>query len=148
MSGWLTLRICIFQWYICPMPCIHCSTNNYWNGTGHAELFTRFGTTAAPKGAVTAIGMSTSSTHTTFNNVLHGAIFDGIFTHGMRTMGEATLHGKIYMNSIFGVSSPANVEKFTHWCNLMGDPTMEVFTGIPNTFSILQYFHPCGTVFA
>ena len=147
MSGWAPpSESAFFNGYMLPHAVIiTCSTNNYWNGTGHAELFTRFGTTAAPKGAVTAIGMSTSSTHTTFNNVLHGAIFDGIFTHGMRTMGEATLHGKIYMNSIFGVSSPANVEKFTHWCNLMGDPTMEVFTGIPNTFSIsTDTFIPVG----
>ena len=115
---------------------ITCATNNYWNGTGHAELFTRFGSTASPKGAITAIGMSTSSTHTTFNNVIHGAIFDGIFTYGMRTMGEALLHGKLYMNSVFGVSSPTNVVKFTHWANLMGDPTLEVFIGQPGAFTL------------
>ncbi|HNQ43794.1 MAG TPA: C25 family cysteine peptidase, partial [Candidatus Cloacimonadota bacterium] len=147
MSGWAPpSESSFFNGQMLPHAVIiTCSTNNYWNGTGHAELFTRFGTTAAPKGAVTAIGMSTSSTHTTFNNVLHGAIFDGIFTHGMRTMGESMLHGKLYMNSIFGVSSPANVEKFTHWCNLMGDPTMEVFTGIPSTFNIVtDTFIPLG----
>lgn len=115
---------------------ITCATGNYANGTGETEQFIRYGTTASPKGAVTAIGMSTSSTHTTFNNVLHGGIFHGIFAHGMRTMGEAMLHGKLYMNDIFGVSSPTNVEKFTHWCNLMGDPTMEVYIGIPNTFQL------------
>ena len=115
---------------------ITCATGNYWNGTAETEQFIRYGTTASPKGAVTAIGMSTASTHTTFNNVIHGAIFEGIFVHGMRTMGEALLHAKLYMYDIFGVSSPINVEKFTHWSNLMGDPTMEVYTGIPNTFEM------------
>jgi hypothetical protein len=114
---------------------ITCATNNF-NGSSEMEAFVRYGSTAAPKGAVTGIGMSTSSTHTTFNNVLHGGIFEGIYVHEMRTMGEAILHGKLYMNDIFGVSSPYNVEKFTHWCNLIGDPTMEVFTGIPNSFQI------------
>lgn len=115
---------------------ITCSTGNYSGGTAETEQIIRYGTTAAPKGAVTAIGMSTSSTHTTFNNVLHGGIFDGIFTHGMSTMGEAMLRGKLYMHDIFGVSSPDNVGNFTHWCNLMGDPTMEVYTGIPSSFQV------------
>jgi len=114
---------------------ITCATGNYMNATGETEQMLRYGTVAAPKGAVTAIGMSTSSTHTTFNNVLHGGIFDGIFAHGMRTFGEALLHGKLYMNQIFGVSSPSSVTSFTHWCNLMGDPTVEIFTGIPNYFA-------------
>ncbi|MDY0337978.1 MAG: C25 family cysteine peptidase [Candidatus Cloacimonadaceae bacterium] len=115
---------------------ITCATGNYSNSLGETEQLIRYGTTAAPKGSVTAIGMSTSSTHTTFNNVLHGAIFEGVFTYGMRTMGEALLHGRLYMNDMFGVSSPVNAEKFAHWCNLMGDPTMEVYTGIPNHFML------------
>jgi hypothetical protein len=96
---------------------ITCATGNYSNSLGETEQLIRYGTTAAPKGSVTAIGMSTSSTHTTFNNVLHGAIFEGVFTYGMRTMGEALLHGRLYMNDMFGVSSPVNAEKFAHWCN-------------------------------
>jgi len=112
-----------------------CGTNNF-AGTSKMETFIRYGSVAVPKGAVTGIGMSTSSTMTTFNNVLHGGIFEGIFVHGMRTMGEALLRGRLYINDIFGVSSPANVAKFAHWCNLMGDPTMEVYTGIPGSFQI------------
>lgn len=115
---------------------ITCATGNYSGSTGETESLIRYGTTAAPKGSVTAVGMSTASTHTTFNNVLHGGIFEGIYARGMRTMGEATLHGKLYMNQMFGISSPINAEKFAHWCNLMGDPTMEVYTGIPNSFQI------------
>lgn len=114
---------------------ITCGTNNF-SGTSEMEQFVRYGTLVAPKGAVTGIGMSTSTTHTTFNNVLHGGIFEGIFVHEMRTMGEALLRGKLYMNDTFGLSSPDNVAKFTHWCNLIGDPTMEVFTGIPGSFQI------------
>ncbi|MCB5271238.1 MAG: C25 family cysteine peptidase [Candidatus Cloacimonetes bacterium] len=115
---------------------ITCGTNNYGSGTSEMEAFVRYGTVTAPKGAVTGIGMSTAGTHTTFNNVIHGGIFDGIFVHEMRTMGEALLRSRLYINDIFGVSSPDNVNKFAHWCNLMGDPTMEVFTGIPGSFQM------------
>ena len=114
---------------------ITCGTGNF-DGSGETEQLIRYGTTALPKGAVTAIGMSTSSTHTTFNNVLHGGIFEGIYTRGMRTMGEALLNGKLYIDEIFGVSSPGSAVDFAHWCNLMGDPTMEVYTGIPDRFNV------------
>ena len=113
-----------------------CGTNNF-AGTSKMEQFVRYGTLAAPKGAVTGIGMSTSSTSTTFNNVLHGGIFEGIFVHEMRTMGEAIMRGRLYTHDVFGVSAPSSVANFTHWCNLMGDPTMEVFTGIPGSFQIV-----------
>ncbi|MDD4309462.1 MAG: C25 family cysteine peptidase, partial [Candidatus Cloacimonetes bacterium] len=114
---------------------ITCATGSYAGGTAETEQMLRYGSAAATKGAVTAIGMDTSHTHTTFNNVLHGGIFAGIYVHDMRTMGEAMLHGKLYMNQIFGVSSLYNVKQFSHWCNLMGDPTVEVYTGIPNRFN-------------
>lgn len=114
---------------------ITCGTNNY-SGAGEVEGMIRYGTTAAPKGAVTGIGMCTSSTHTTFNNAIHGGIFAGIFASDMRTMGEALLNGRLYLHQLFGVSSPTNATNFAAWCNLMGDPTMEVFTGIPNHFDV------------
>ncbi|MDY0151309.1 MAG: C25 family cysteine peptidase, partial [Candidatus Cloacimonas sp.] len=115
---------------------ITCSTGNYSGSTATTESFIRLGTSASPKGAVTAIGMATSSTHTTINNCLNGGIIAGIFSSGMRTMGEALLAGKVYMSQIFGVSSPGNVTSFSQWCNLMGDPTMEVYVGIPNHFNV------------
>ncbi|NLN85887.1 MAG: T9SS type A sorting domain-containing protein [Candidatus Cloacimonetes bacterium] len=115
---------------------ITCGSNNYWNGTSEMEQFVRYGTPAMPKGAITGIGMSTSSTHTGFNNVLHGGIFGGILQHGMRTMGEALLCGRLYMSSIYGVTAPGYTNDFTHWCNLIGDPTVEVFTGIPQSFEV------------
>jgi len=135
MSGWSPSESLVNGYKLPHAVIITCGTGNYATGTGTTEAFIRLGTAASPKGAVTAIGMSTSSTHTAFNNVMHGGIFDGIFTHHMRTMGEALLNGKLYMHQVFGVSAPSYVQSFTHWCNLMGDPTMEVFTGIPNYFT-------------
>lgn len=127
----------LFNGYkLCHAINITCGTNNYAGGTGEVESFVRYGTTASPKGAVTGIGMCTSSTHTAFNNAVHGGIAGGIFAYGMRTMGEALLNGRLYVNQIFGVSSPSNAVNFAAWCNLMGDPTMEVFTGVPNHFTV------------
>lgn len=135
MSGWSPSASSLNNAYRLPHAVIiTCGTGNF-GGTATTEDFVRLGTAAQPKGAVTAIGVATSSTHTTFNNVIHGGIWAGLLTHDMRTMGEALLHGKVYNHQIFGVSSPSNVLSFNHWTNLMGDPTLEVFMGIPNQFT-------------
>ncbi|MDZ4182385.1 MAG: C25 family cysteine peptidase, partial [Candidatus Cloacimonadaceae bacterium] len=145
MSGWSPSESLNNAFRLPHAVIITCGTGNFNGGTATSEAFVRLGTAASPKGAVTAIGMATSSTHTTFNNCLHGAIFAGIYAHEMRTMGEAQLHGKLYMHQIFGVSSPTNAVSFSQWTNLMGDPTMEVFVGIPNQFNItVQNIIPLG----
>ncbi|PKN79322.1 MAG: gingipain R [Candidatus Cloacimonetes bacterium HGW-Cloacimonetes-1] len=145
MSGWSPSESLINGFKLPHAVIITCGTGNYSGSTSTSEAFVRLGTSAAPKGAVTAIGMATSSTHTTFNNCVTGGIFSGIYTHDMRTMGEALLNGKLYLHQIYGVSSPSNAVSFAHWPNLMGDPTMEVFVGIPGQFDInVQQTIPLG----
>ena len=68
--------------------------------------------------------MSTSGTHTTFNNCLNAGIYDGIFTYGMRSMGEALLNAKLYIKQVYGSNHDTQANYFAHWCNLMGDPTV------------------------
>ncbi len=137
MSGWSPSESNLFNGNKLPHAIIiTCGTGNFNNSTATSEAFIRLGTSAAPKGAVTAIGMATSSTHTSFNNTLNGGIINGLFTHGMRTMGEAMLNGKLYLHQIYGVSSPSNAQNFAMMGNLMGDPTLEVFVGIPGEFSV------------
>jgi hypothetical protein len=109
---------------------ITCATGSF-AGNATTEAFIQLGSAATPKGAVTAIGMATSGTHTMFNNALNGGIFDGIMTHKMRTMGEALLNGKIYLHKLYNVTHSTQTKYFAHWCNLMGDPTTEVWIGIP-----------------
>lgn len=113
---------------------ITCSTGNF-GSTATTESFIRLGSAANPKGAVTAMGMATSSTHTVFNNALHGGVWGGLLQYNMRTPGEALLNGKLYIQQIFGVSAPSSATNFAHWLNLMGDPSMEMYTGSPNYFS-------------
>jgi len=115
---------------------ITCGTGTFANGTSTTETFVRLGTSDTPKGAVTAIGMATSGTHTMLNNCLNGGIFQGIYTYDMHTMGQALLNGKLYLHRIYYVPDPDLTEAFQHICNLIGDPTLEVFTGIPSTFSV------------
>jgi hypothetical protein len=114
-----------------------CSSGNF-SSTATSEAFIRLGSATAPKGAVTATGMATSRTRTLTNNALCGGTYGGIFTWGMRTMGEAVLNGKLFLHEVFGSSYYNSIMLYhASWFNLMGDPTMEVFVGIPDTFSAI-----------
>ncbi|MEF3694393.1 MAG: C25 family cysteine peptidase, partial [Candidatus Cloacimonadota bacterium] len=114
-----------------------CGTGNFdGSSPGKTEDFYRLGTAVTPSGGLTATGMATSSTHTTFNNALNGGLIHGVTQAGMRTMGEALLAGKVNLYRIFGVSSATNAAKFAQWCNLIGDPTLEIFMGIPDQFGV------------
>lgn len=116
-----------------------CGTGNFASsyGPGTSESFIRLGTSANPAGAVTAIGMATSGTHTMFNNTLNAAIYNGIFAHEMRSMGEALLNGRLYIRQVYGATHSNQAHYFAHWCNLMGDPSMEVFVGIPTSLHLV-----------
>jgi len=112
-----------------------CSTGDY-GSTSTTENFIRLGTEAEPKGAITAIGMATTGTHTMLNNALATGIFNGIFQHGMRDMGQALLNGRIHLSNLYGQSNSSQSNSSAHWCNLMGDPTVEAFVGIPGSLVI------------
>ncbi len=136
MSGWSPSTSIVNSYRIPHSVNITCGTGTFENTTSTTEAFTRLGSEGAPAGAVTSIGMATTGTHTGYNNTLDGGIFAGLLTYGMRTMGEALLHGKIYLFETYGLTHTAGANYSVHWCNLIGDPTMEVFLGIPDTYQI------------
>ena len=136
MSGWSPSGSLINGNKLPHSTILTCSTGDFENDNATSEDLIRLGTSAAPAGAITAIGMSTSGTHTTFNNCLNAGIYDGIFTYGMRSMGEALLNAKLYIKQVYGSVHNNEANYFAHWCNLMGDPTVEVFTQIPDVFNL------------
>ncbi len=146
MSGWSPSSSLINGNKLPHTVIITCSTGSFGNGTSTSEAFIRLGTSATPSGALTSIGMATSGTHTGFNNSLTAGIFDGILTHNMRTMGEALLSGRLNIYNVYNATNPNQANYFSHWCNLMGDPSVEVFIGIPKTLNISAPANiPAGT---
>lgn len=146
MSGWSPGSSLVNGTKLPHAMILTCSTGVFAGGTATTESYIRLGTASVPSGAVTATGMDTSGTHTMYNNTLTIGSFNGIFTHGMRSMGEAVLNGKLTLHEIYNQTRPLPVKYFSHWMNLMGDPTMEVFCKIPDTFiSNLPLNQPAGT---
>ncbi len=113
-----------------------CGTGSFASGTSRSEAVLRAGTSNAPKGGVSAIGMSTSGTHTQFNNILSGGIFQGLLVNGVRTMGEALYQGKMDLYKAYEGPAYIFVQIFTHWCNLMGDPSVDVWVGEPQEMNV------------
>ncbi|MFO7659912.1 MAG: C25 family cysteine peptidase [Candidatus Cloacimonadaceae bacterium] len=146
MSGWSPGSSLVNGSKLPHAMILTCSTGNFAGGTATSEAFMRLGTASVPAGAITATGMYTSGTHTMYNNALDKGVFNGIFTHGMRTMGEAILNGKLVLHEIYNQTRPNQVKYFAHWMNLMGDPTVEVYCKIPDTFiSNVPLTMPAGT---
>ncbi|MEN6445766.1 MAG: C25 family cysteine peptidase [Candidatus Cloacimonas sp.] len=137
MSGWPSTMSSLFNSYkLFHAVFITCNTGSFGGGNATTEDIIRYGSSASLGGAVTAIGMATSSTHTPMNNCLTVGIFHGIFGLGMRDMSSALLYSKLYLNLIYGVSHPTQAQNFAAYCNLMGDPTAMVYIGTPNSFAV------------
>jgi len=114
---------------------ITCATGDF-NGTSIAESFIKAGSLANPKGAVAAVGTATSSTHTVPNNIVDMGIYDGIFAKGVSTAGGALVSGKMALHSTYPQDPYSMTYKFTHWNNLMGDPTLSLWTDTPSTLNV------------
>ncbi|MDP7072769.1 MAG: C25 family cysteine peptidase [Candidatus Marinimicrobia bacterium] len=100
------------------------------------EAMIRAGTPSQPKGGVAGVGTATSGTHTMFNNVMNMGMYSGIFIDGIRSAGGALMAGKLNLWTQYP-SDPSNYTRiFSHWNNLMGDPSLHLWTGTPQIMDV------------
>ena len=105
------------------------------------EVWIRAGTATTPKGAVSFTGPTSLYTHTRWNNCLDGGIYQGIFEEGISDFGSALLRGK--MELYYGMplnqgpgSTTNSVECYFHIYNILGDPGLAMWTGVPATLTV------------
>ena len=110
-----------------------CDTGSFASsyGPSRSEAFIRAGSSGNPTGAIAAMGTATSGTHTQFNNCIDAGIYYGIFADGIYNPGGAVNRGKLslYLNYPLNPGNAVNI--FSHWNTLMGDPGVELWTGVP-----------------
>jgi hypothetical protein len=135
MSGWSPSSSLVNYGKLFHAVLITCATGDF-GGTSATEAVVRLGTDIQYTGAITAIGMATSSTATPQNNTLNVGIFHALYNLGMRDMSSALHYSKLYLNAIYGISNPDQTYNFAAYCNLIGDPTAPVYVGIPSTFNV------------
>ena len=115
---------------------ITCGTGSFASGTSLSETFIRAGTPSQPKGAVASIGTATLGTHTMFNNAVDLGFYYGALVEGLETPSAALARGKLHLFQTYPTNPGNFVSTFTHWNNLMGDPALRMWTGIPQYFSV------------
>ncbi|MCK4980287.1 MAG: hypothetical protein KAS62_07815, partial [Candidatus Delongbacteria bacterium] len=108
-----------------------CATGNFASGESRGEAFIRAGSVGNPTGAIAAIGTATTGTHTNFNNCFDAGIFYGIFADGIYNPGGAVNRGKIALYEHYPQNPGGYVDIFSHWNTLIGDPGVELWTGVP-----------------
>ncbi len=110
---------------------ITCSTGDFAEGLSISEAWMRAGTVSQPRGGIAAWGMATAATLTRFNNALCIGLDQAAFQTKLATIGELGTAGKLNMWRQFSAYENAHVDEFLQWFNLMGDPTVVFFSGIP-----------------
>lgn len=128
INNGLMLPYCFF------LTCHTLAYNNSSNS--ETERFVTLGTPVAPKGGIAAIGINTGESKTAYNNALSGSFTYGIFNEGIRTLGETLARGKLFLHETYGIVHPTHPPQFSHWVNLMGDPSMDIWTDVPKTMYV------------
>ena len=63
-------------------------------------------------------------------------IYDGIFSRDLLTAGLALANGKLSLLNTYPTNPDEWVSAFTQWNNLMGDPSVALWTDTPFSFSV------------
>ncbi|MDO9576941.1 MAG: C25 family cysteine peptidase [Candidatus Cloacimonadales bacterium] len=108
-----------------------CSTGSFASEESRSEAFIRAGSPTNQKGAIAAIGTATSGTHTQFNNCISAGIYYGIFADGLYNPGGGVNRGKLSLFINYPLNPGNAVNIFSHWNTLIGDPGVELWTGVP-----------------
>jgi len=113
-----------------------CGTGDFDNGNSQSEAFVKMGSVNNPEGAVAAVGLSTTGTHTAYNNIVDMGIYDGIFSKKLWYAGAAEANGDLAILATYPSNPSGATEAFIGWSNLIGDPALHLWTGIPTDFAV------------
>ena len=123
-----------------------CNTGDFGNEQQvfcFGETLLTAGTINAPKGAVAMIGPSDLDTDTRFNNVICGALWDGLLEGRQDELAPALHVGKQALINEFGegyeITGPggtSNLAEFYHHVyGVLGDPSLSVWLKVPEIMS-------------
>ena len=116
---------------------IVCNTGDYSNSEYEAcfgEAWMRMGSPNNPNGCVAFVGPSDLHTSTELNNSISSGLYYGILEENIRNFGAAVLRGKfeLFKNYPNDRENGENVEFYFHVYNILSDPSMTMWFGVPN----------------
>ncbi|MDP8207750.1 MAG: C25 family cysteine peptidase [Candidatus Electryonea clarkiae] len=115
---------------------ITCSPGNWVNTTGRTEQWMRAGFVNTPKGSIGTISTATAGTHTKYNNIMIGGGGISAFIYGVLTTGQVQYGAKKALFDNFTPFDNGGVANFSQWLNLMGDPTVWLWTTEPMELTV------------
>ncbi len=118
---------------------ITCGTGSF-SGDALIESFIRAGTPSNPKGSVVCIGTATLGTHTMFNNIVDMGFYYGAMIEGLDTPGSALMYGKMMLYKNYPTNPNNWCHIFTHWNNLMGESSLQMWTAYPEMTTVSHPF--------
>jgi hypothetical protein len=125
-------------WKLPVVTSIVCLNGNFGYGTCFGEAWLRTGNAINPRGAVSFFGASAATTSSRWNNCLDYGIFWGMLKENIYNFAPAMYRGKMEIYGNFpGDTSWNNGSSFYfHTYNNLGDPSLDMWTGIPDTFVV------------
>ncbi len=118
------------------MTSIVCGTGDY-----NDQSDVCFGETwirADGRGGVGFIGNSNHDAHTRWTNAIDVGIYWGLFFENVATLAQAELMGKMTLYNAFPSDrqTGGQVELYFNSYNLLGDPEVNVWTGVPGALAV------------
>jgi hypothetical protein len=123
-------------WMLPIVTSITCWTGNFASSVCFGTTWLRAGNPVNPKGAVGFFGSSSPSTHSRWNNCLDHGVYWAFANENITDLGPALYRGKmeVYTNFPGDTSISSGSSFYFHSFNLLGDPSLSVWTDIPDTF--------------
>jgi hypothetical protein len=110
-----------------------CDTGTFENDAScRSEAFLR----AANGGGIASIGTATTGTHTRYNNCMYQGIMENVLNSGDFRVGPALTRGKLNMYQNYFGTEPTQVDTWSTWNNLMGDPATAIWTAEPKVLDV------------
>jgi len=124
-------------WKLPVITSIVCNSGNF-NANCFGETWLRAGSPATPKGAVAFFGATPPTTHSRWNNCLDNGIYWGLIEDSIYYLGPMTYRGKmeVYLNFPLEPEPDSGSEFYFNAYNLLGDPSLEVWTDVPQNFIV------------
>ncbi|MBE0432013.1 hypothetical protein IBX73_00955 [candidate division WOR-3 bacterium] len=123
-------------WKLPVVTSITCMTGNFTNNACFGKNWLVAGNPVTPRGAVAFIGASATSTSSRWNNCLDYGIYWAICNEDIHSIAAALYRGKmeVYANFPGDTTWLSGSSFYFHTYNLLGDPSLELWTGVPDSF--------------
>jgi hypothetical protein len=125
-------------WMLPVITSLTCWNGNFGHFTCFGEAWVRSGSPIAPKGGVAFFGASATQTSSRWNNCLDYGIYWGLLEENIYNIAPVMYRGKmeVYMNFPLDTTWESGSSFYFHTYNLLGDPSLDMWTGIPDTFRV------------